>query len=214
MATDNSNSVFEFRGVKDLFYAQILEDSEENFRTLTPKRLSYVATISKETESSSETHYYDNKGMIVIAAKGATTYTLTVAPLKLDILADITGQGFDPSTGAMYEIDEANLRYFAIGYKAKGTDGFYRYVWKYKGLFGIPSEEVNTESDSIDTTNTELTYTAVTPVHKIGGGGLFDNESTSGIIVDERYGKLTGIDTWWTSNVQTAETIAEHVSTG
>ncbi len=214
MATDNSNSVFEFRGVKDLFYAQILEDSEENFNTGAPMRLSYVATISKETENSSETHFYDNKGMIVIAAKGATTYTLTVAPLKLETLADITGQGFDPTTGAMYEMDEAKAKYFAIGYKAKGTDGFYRYVWKYKGLFGIPSEEVNTESNSIDTTNTELTYTAVTPVHKIGGGGIFTNESTSGIIVDERYGKLTDIDTWWTSKVQTAETLAEHVSTG
>ena len=59
-----ADSVFEFRGVQDLYYAQVLEDSEEKFTTTIPKRLSYVATIAKEVETSSETHFYDNKGMI------------------------------------------------------------------------------------------------------------------------------------------------------
>lgn len=45
---DNSNSVFEYRGVQDLYYAQVLEDSEEKFVTTTPHRLAYVATIAKK----------------------------------------------------------------------------------------------------------------------------------------------------------------------
>lgn len=192
MAANAVDNVFEFRGLEDLYYAEVTEDSEENFTTGTPKRLSYTATISKEVESSSETHYYDNKGMIVINTKGAETFTLTVAPPKMEILADITGQEFDKTTGMLME-GEATPKYFAIGYKTKGTDGHWRYCWKYKGQFSIPSEEVNTESDSVDTTNTELTYTAVNTIYKFTRSIGEDSakKSMSGIVVDERYGFMT-----------------------
>lgn len=202
-----AGSVFEFRGVEDLYFAHVIEDSEEKFTTSTPKRLAYVATIAKEVETSSETHFYDNKGMIVIAAKGAETFTLTVAPPALGILAEITGQAFDVTRGMLIE-GAVTPRQFAIGYKAKGTDGFWRFVWKYKGMFSIPSEEVNTESDSIDTTNTELTFTAVNTIHKFAyrddveaaasGSGVNYTESVSGIVVDERYERAGNLDEWFT----------------
>ena len=121
-----ADSIFEFRGVQDLYYAQVLEDSEEKFTTTTPTRLAYVATIAKEVETSSETHFYDNKGMIVIAAKGAETFTLTVAPLHLAVLANITGQAFDATKGMLIE-GETRPKQFCIGYKTKGTDGFWRF---------------------------------------------------------------------------------------
>ena len=203
MATSAVDNVFEFRGVEDLFYAEITEDSENQFSTGTPKRLSYTATISKEVESSSETHYYDNKGMIVINAKGAETFTLTVAPPKLEVLADITGQAFDPDSGMLMEGD-ITPKYFAIGYKTKGTDGYWRFCWKYKGQFSIPSEEVNTESDSIDTTNTELTFTAVSTIFKFEqpSGETSVTKTMSGIVVDERYGGLTDeMKAAWTKKV-------------
>lgn len=211
-----AGSVFEFRGVEDLYFAHVIEDSEEKFTTTTPKRLAYVATIAKEVETSSETHFYDNKGMIVIAAKGAETFTLTVAPPALGILAEITGQAFDVTRGMLIE-GAVTPRQFAIGYKAKGTDGFWRFVWKYKGMFSIPSEEVNTESDSIDTTNTELTFTAVNTIHKFAyrddvesatsGSGVSYTESVSGIIVDERYERASNLDEWFTK-VMTPEDVA------
>ena len=176
MATSAVDNVFEFRGVEDLYYAEVTEDSETQFSTGTPKRLSYTAKIAKEVESSSETHYYDNKGMIVVNAKGAETFTLTVAPPKLETLADITGQAFDSD------------------------------CWKYKGQFSIPSEEVNTESDSIDTTNTELTYTAVNTIYKFAQtiGKTTTNAAMSGIVVDERYGGMTDeMKAAWTKKVWT-----------
>ena len=213
-----AGSVFEFRGVEDLYFAHVIEDSEEKFTTTTPKRLAYVATIAKEVETSSETHFYDNKGMIVIAAKGAETYTLTVAPPALGILAEITGQAFDVTRGMLIE-GAVTPRQFAIGYKTKGTDGFWRFVWKYKGMFSIPSEEVNTESDSIDTTNTELTFTAVNTIHKFAyrddveagtsGSGVSYTESVSGIIVDERYERAGNLDEWFTKVMTPEDVVAK-----
>lgn len=213
MATNAVDNVFEFRGVEDLFYAEVAEDSENQFSTGTPKRLSYTATISKEVESSSETHYYDNKGMIVINAKGAETFTLTVAPPKLETLAEITGQAFDAASGMLMEGD-VTPKYFAIGYKTKGTDGNWRYCWKYKGQFAIPSEEVNTESDSIDTTNTELTFTAINTIHKFTQniGEETINKTMSGIVVDERYGGMTeAMKEAWTKKVWTPSDVHNKV---
>lgn len=213
MATNAVDNVFEFRGVEDLFYAEVAEDSENQFSTGTPKRLSYTATISKEVESSSETHYYDNKGMIVINAKGAETFTLTVAPPKLETLAEITGQAFDAASGMLMEGD-VTPKYFAIGYKTKGTDGNWRYCWKYKGQFAIPSEEVNTESDSIDTTNTELTFTAINTIHKFiqNIGEETINKTMSGIVVDERYGGMTeAMKEAWTKKVWTPSDVHNKV---
>lgn len=213
MATNAVDNVFEFRGVEDLFYAEVAEDSENQFSTGTPKRLSYTATISKAVESSSETHYYDNKGMIVINAKGAETFTLTVAPPKLETLAEITGQAFDSASGMMME-GEVEPKYFAIGYRTKGTDGHWRYCWKYKGQFAIPSEEVNTESDSIDTTNTELTFTAISTVYKFAQtvGENTTNKTMSGIVVDERYGGMTDeMKEAWTKKVWTPSDVHNKV---
>lgn len=213
MPTSPTENVFEFRGVEDLYYTEVLEDSESTFSTATPTRLAYTATISKEVESSSETHYYDNKGMIVVNAKGAETFTLTVAPPKLEVLADITGQPFDNTAGMLLE-GEVTPKYFAIGYKTKGTDGYWRFVWKYKGQFAIPSEEVNTESDSIDTTNTELTFTAISTIHKFEDTSETDavSKSLTGITVDERYGGMTsGMIEAWCEHVYTPTMVHNQV---
>jgi phi13 family phage major tail protein len=180
-----ADKIFEFRGVDNLVYAKVLVDTKEQFVTGEVKWLSPVAEIGKTTSSSSESKFYDNQPMIVISTVGADDLTLTIAPLDLPTYAEITGQTFDAGTGSLIE-GESNPDYYAIGYRTKGTDGKYRYVWRYKGKFGIPDETNQTEDDGTETTNTQLTWTGVQTIHKFKKHG----KSAKAIVCDERYGAV------------------------
>lgn len=174
--------VAEYRGVSDLVYAEVTKDDNEStggYVTGTVKPLAPVAEISKTTESSSEAHYYDNKPLIVIDSTGADELTLTVAAIPLDVLADITGQVYDQTLGALIEGDRTP-KYFAIGYKTKKTNGDEVYVWRYKGTFAIPDETSATENDGTDANGQELTFTGVTTTHKF----TKNNAGAKALVVD------------------------------
>lgn len=190
--------IFEFRGVDNLVYAEVTGDDNETdggYVTGTVKPLSPVATIAKATDSSNEAHYYDNNPMIVVSSEAADEITLTIAPPALDVLSELTGKGFDPETGMMVD-GERELKYFAIGYRTKGTDGKYRYVWRLKGTFNIPDEQNDTENDGTDTTNTELIFTGIATTHNFTKGKYDSATKTwkkgkvKGIVVDERFDKV------------------------
>lgn len=190
---------FEYRGVDKLVYAQIIKDDAENYTTGDVKPLAPVAEIAKTTEISSEAKYYDNKPMLVIPSEGADTITITCAPLSLETLADIAGKTYDEATGAMVDTIR-EPKNFAIGYRTKGTDGKYRYVWRLKGSFGIPDETNATENAGTDANNMTLTYTGIMTTHAFAKGG-----SAKAVVVDTRYDKAD-ISTFF-ETVTTPDTI-------
>lgn len=197
------NKTVEFRGCDNLVIAEVIADDRENAYTAGEvARLAPVAEIAKTVENSSETHYYDNVGMIIIRSEGSDEVTLTVPALPLATLAKITGKQVDPTTGAFID-GESVEKYFAIGYRLRLTDGTYRYVWRLKGSFSIPDETSATENDGTDTNNQELTFTGVKTVTKFENGG-----SAKAVVVDERDG-LCDVSDWFDA-VITPNTLGEH----
>ena len=205
--------VDEFRGTDSLVYAPVVKDNNESgegegYVTGTVKVLAPVAEISKSVETASDTKYYDNKPALTINAEGADTITLTVPALDLPTLADITGKAFDATTGAFMD-GERNPKYFALGYRLRLTDGTYRYVWRYKGSFGIPDETSQTENAGTDSNNQQLTYTGIQTQH------IFTkpNSSQKALVVDERDG-LADLDGFF-NQVTTCDTLeAKSVAVG
>lgn len=197
----------EFRGCDNLVIAEVTaDDSTNNYTTGAVQILAPVAEVSKTVESGSETHYYDNVGMIIIQSEGSDTVTLTVPALPLDVLALVTGKTVDPTTGAFID-GPITERYFAVGYRLRLTDGTYRYVWRLKGSFAIPDETSATENDGTDTNNQQLTFTGVKTITEFdNGGGAAVKGRCKAVVVDERDGKCD-LSTFF-STVQTPDTIA------
>lgn len=178
-----AKEIFEYRGISDVVYAEVTKDDNEvdgGYTTGDVKDLAGVAELSRATETSSEAHYYDNIPAIVINSTGADTVTLTLSAIPLEVLADITGQVYDTTKGAFIE-GQREVKYFALGYKTKKTNGDEVYVWRYKGQFNIPDSTHTTENDGTDASGQELTFTGISTQHKFTAAG---NKGVKALNVD------------------------------
>lgn len=155
----------EYRGIRDLVAAEVLEDTTEKFECGAPFSVAWTSELGKETENSTESHYYDNVPAVVIDSTGADTVSVNTSAIPLDVMALITGQFYDEETGMFIE-GEREAKYYAIGYITETTDGEEMFVWRLKGKFGIPSSTHASKNDSTDANGQELTFTGINTTHK------------------------------------------------
>lgn len=160
-----AKTIYEYRGVCDLVYAEVTKDDATGYVTGTVKPLAGVAEIAKTSTGSSEAHWYDNIPACVVTSQGNDTVTITTSAIPLDVLADITGQVWDEDTGTYIE-GEKVAKMFAIGYKTQATNGDEYYVWRLKGSFTSPDQTNSTLNDSTDANGQELTYTGISTTYK------------------------------------------------
>ena len=169
----NLDEIVEYRGVTDLVIAEVLTDNNkegEGYTTGEVIELAGVGEISKTTSNSSESKYYNNMAAIVINSTGADEIKCSVSVIPQDKLALITGQDYDEETGTLIE-GERKVKYFALGYKTKKTNGDEIYVWRHKGTFNIPDNTHATENDGTDSNGQEVTYTGISTTHKFDKTG-------------------------------------------
>lgn len=159
--------ISEYRGVERLYIAKVTEvtemvNGEEVIKEQygTPMQLAGVQEISHELSESSETHYYDNKGAIVVDSEGDDTYTLTVSVTSLKTRSIIEGTYYDESLGAL--IGTPKYRdYFAIGFVGNKLNGEDEYNWILKGKFSGGGATHSTKDDGTDATNISYTFTSI-----------------------------------------------------
>lgn len=161
---------FEYRGVRNAVYAEVLTDTAEEFTTGTVKDFTGVSEIGKETDSSNETHYYDNLPAIVIDSVGSDDISISASGIPLDVQAEITGQYYNAAKGMLVE-QEPTQKYYAFGYITDKTDGTAVLVWRLKGKFSVPGLTSQTKDDGTDANGQELTYTGISTVHSFTANG-------------------------------------------
>jgi phi13 family phage major tail protein len=172
----------DFRGVDNLVYAIVTKDDADEYTTGTVNDLIPVAEISKSTEASSASKYYDNIPAIVINSEGSDEISITGAAIPLPTLAAITGKQIDAASGAFID-GPAVPPYVAIGYMYGLTDGSTVVYWRLKGKFTLPDDSSATEDDGTDSSGQELTYTGVNTNHKFTATG----KTAKGVICDSRF---------------------------
>lgn len=193
---------FEYRGVSNAVYAEVTADSSSAYTTGSVKEFTGVSEIARSTESSNEAHYYDNIPAIIISSTGSDEITINSSGIPFDILADITGQYYDATTG-MYVEQERTPKYFAFGYITQKTDGTAVYVWRLKGSFSIPDQTSTTKDDGTDANGQELTYTGISTTHDFVATG----KPAKAVNVDTSVNQTMSEEAFF-ATVQTPDTIA------
>lgn len=194
--------IYEYRGVEGLVAAPVVEDSTANFIVGSVIELAGVSEVGKATDSTNESHYYDNKAAIVITSEGADEITVNTSAIPLDVLANITGQFYDANAGMFVE-QESTPGYWALGYQTKDTNGNVYFVWRLKGRFNKPDQTNATEDDGTDANGQEITYTGVSTIHKFTTTG----KSAKAVTVNSSVNSLSASSFF--STVQTPDTIAD-----
>lgn len=184
MPSATLQEIVEYRGVEGLVAAEVTVDDNETgeghgYVTGNVFAIAGVAEISKTTDSSNEAHYYDNIPAVVVSNTSSDEVTISASAIPLDVMAEITGQTYDQTTGALIE-GPRDVKYFALGYKTKKTNGDEMYVWRYKGTFNIPDQTNATENDSTDANGQEIVYTGISTTHKFSKTG----KGSKALVVD------------------------------
>lgn len=195
----------EYRGIRGLVGAEITKDDLEGFECGTPFSIAGVAELSRTTETTNESHYYDNVPAIVIESTGADEVTITGSAIPFDVLAQITGQTYDAEKGMFVE-GERQSKYFAIGYITEKTDGTEIFVWRLKGKFNIPDSTHATKNDGAEANGQELVFTGINTTHKFTAIG---NKTAKAVNVDRSVNPVVEADFF--GEVQTPDTVQKTV---
>ena len=195
-------NIQEYRGVRALVAAEVLTDNNETFECGTPFEVAGVAELSRTTEISSESHYYDNVPAIVIDSTGADEVTITASAIPFESLAKITGQVYDAAKGMFVE-GERDSKYFAIGYITKKTDGTEIFVWRLKGKFNVPDSTHASENDGAEANGQEIVFTGINTNHKFTA---LNNKTAKAVNVDTSVNTSVN-EVEFFASVQTPDTV-------
>ena len=196
-----AKTYFEYRGVSNAVYAEVTKDDATEITFGAVKDFTGVSEIGKTTDSSNETHYYDNLPAIIIDSVGSDEISINSSGIPFDVLAEVTGQYYDQTTGMLVE-QEGAQKYFAFGYITDKTDGTKVLVWRLKGKFSIPGLTSATKDDGTDANGQELTFTGISTTHKFTA----TSKPAKAVNVDTSVNQ-TMTETTFFGTVQTPDTV-------
>ncbi len=135
-------------GLDKLFYAPITEDEHGEETYGTPKVLAKAMTADLTVELNEATLYADDGAAEVVKEFKSGTLSLGVDDIGAETAGDLTGTTID-ANGVVISSSEDGGDPVAVGFRAKKSNGKYRYYWLYRVKFGIPATNLATKGDSI-----------------------------------------------------------------
>lgn len=156
-------------GLDKLFYAKITEDKDGNETYATPVQLAKAMTADLSVELAEATLYADDGAAEIVKEFKSGTLSLGVDDLGGAVASDLTGSTID-NNGVVISAAEDGGTPVAVGFRAKKSNGKYRYFWLYRIKFGIPATALATKGDSI-TFNTPTIEGTIMRRNKVDGKG-------------------------------------------
>ena len=136
-------------GLDRLFYAQITESPTTGDETYgTPVMLAKAISAELSVELAEATLFADDGASEVVKEFKNGKLTLGVDNIGREVAMALTGAKVD-AKGVLISSSEDGGNPVAIGFRAKKSNGKYKYVWLYRVKFAVPSTSLATKGDSI-----------------------------------------------------------------
>ena len=185
-------------GLDKLFYAKITEDNEGIESYGTPSQLAKAMTADLSVELAEATLYADDGASEIIKEFKSGTLSLGVDDIGPTVASDLTGATIDKN-GVVVSAGEDGGEPVAIGFRAKKSNGKYKYFWLYKVKFGTSTGGDVFKNGQGSTVLTAVCYQA---------GAEIDADG-KGTYTWTKYNKDGAIDTsWGTSGSKTGKTLS------
>ena len=135
-------------GLDKLYYAKITEDSSGDETYDTPIALAKAIKADLSIELAEATLYADDSASAVVKEFKSGKLSLGIDDIGVTAAEDLTGATIDDNH-VLISASEDGGAPVAIGFRAKKSNGNYRYFWLYRVIFGIPATNLQTKGDSI-----------------------------------------------------------------
>ena len=135
-------------GLDKLYYAPITESATGDETYGVPAILAKAISAELSVELAEATLYADDGAAEIVKEFKSGTLSLGVDDIGAAIASALTGATID-SNQVIISASEDGGAPVAIGFRAKKSNGKYRYFWLYRVKFGIPATNLATKGDSI-----------------------------------------------------------------
>ena len=135
-------------GLDRLYYSKITEGANGDETYAAPVSLAKAMQADLSVELAEATLYADDGPAEVVKEFKSGTLSLGVDDIGKTTAEDLTGAQIDDN-GVVIAASEDGGDPVAIGFRAKKSNGKYRYFWLYRVKFGIPATNLTTKGDSI-----------------------------------------------------------------
>lgn len=135
-------------GLDKLYYATITDDENGEEIYGTPTQLAKAISAELSVELAEATLYADDGAAEIVKEFKNGTISLGVDDIGSTTAAALTGVTVDKNNVVVSNSEDGGDP-VAVGFRAKKSNGKYKYYWLYRVKFGIPATNLATKSDSI-----------------------------------------------------------------
>mgnify|MGYP000969645223 FL=1 len=135
-------------GLDKLYYATITDDENGEEIYGTPTQLAKAISAELSVELAEATLYADDGAAEIVKEFKNGIISLGVDDIGSTTAAALTGVTVDTNNVVVSNSEDGGDP-VAVGFRAKKSNGKYKYYWLYRVKFGIPATNLATKGDSI-----------------------------------------------------------------
>jgi phi13 family phage major tail protein len=148
-------------GLDKLYYASIVEDEAGEETYDTPVQLAKAISAELSVELAEATLYADDGAAEIVKEFKSGTLSLGIDDIGSTAASVLTGATIDDNKVLISGGEDGGTP-VAIGFRAKKSNGKYKYYWLYRVKFGIPATNLATKGDSITFSTPTIEGTVLT----------------------------------------------------